>query len=105
MDKCICMAEPLCYSPKSTTTLLIVFIPRYNTKSLKFEKQEKKYSKLKKNTKCGMSFPVYASVKNLPVNANAGDIRNARLITDCVSKIPWRPGESHGQRSLVGYSP
>jgi len=46
-------------------------------------------------------------VKNLP--ANAGDIRDA-------GSIPWRrrawqpipvclPGESHGQRSLVGYSP
>ena len=45
-------------------------------------------------------------VKNLP--ANAGDIRDPGL-------IPWRrawqptpvflPGESHGQRSLAGYSP
>ena len=49
-------------------------------------------------------------VKNPP--AKAGDIRDAGLI--CRS-IPWRrewqptpvlsPGESHGQRSLVGYSP
>jgi len=46
-------------------------------------------------------------VKNLL--PNAGDIRNM------VRKIPWRrkwqptpvflPGKSHGQRSLVGYSP
>ena len=45
-------------------------------------------------------------VKNLP--ANAGDVRDVGL-------IPWRralhptpvflPGESHAQRSLVGYSP
>ena len=45
-------------------------------------------------------------VKNLP--ANAGDTRDTGL-------IPWRrawqstpvflPGESHGQRSLAGYSP
>ena len=47
-------------------------------------------------------------VKNLP--ANAGD-----RFSPWVRKIPWRkkwlptpvflPGESHGQRSLVGYSP
>ena len=49
-------------------------------------------------------------VKNPP--ANAGDIRDA---SSWVRKIPWRrawqptpgllPGESHGKRSLVGYSP
>ena len=48
--------------------------------------------------------------KNPP--ANAGDVRNAGSY---VGKIPWRrawqptpvflPGESHGQRSLAGYSP
>ena len=51
-------------------------------------------------------------VKNLP--ANAGDVRDASSIPGS-RKIPWRrkwqptpvclPGESHGQRSLVGYSP
>ena len=51
-------------------------------------------------------------VKNLP--ANAGDIRDAGSIP-CVRKSHWRrawqpipvclPRESHGQRSLVGYSP
>ena len=50
-------------------------------------------------------------VKNLP--ANAGDIRLG--FDPWVGKIPWRrawqptpvflPGESHGQRSLAGYSP
>ena len=45
--------------------------------------------------------------------ANAGDLRDAGLTL--IEKIPWRrawqpilvfsPGESHGQRSLVGYSP
>ena len=50
-------------------------------------------------------------VKNLP--ANAGDMRYRFDLW--VGKIPWRrawqptavflPGESHGQRSLVGYSP
>ena len=50
-------------------------------------------------------------VKNLP--ANAGDMRHG--LNPWVWKIPWRrareptpaflPGESHGQRSLVGYSP
>ena len=49
--------------------------------------------------------------KNPPVNA--GDIRLS--FNPWVGKVPWRrawqptlgflPGESHGQRSLVGYSP
>ena len=52
---------------------------------------------------------VVLMVKNPP--ANAGDIRDAGLIPG--SGCPWRrawqstpvflPGESHGQRSLVGY--
>ena len=51
-------------------------------------------------------------VKNPP--ANAGDIREVGF-DSWVGKIPWRrswqptpvtlPGESHGQRSLAGYSP
>jgi len=50
-------------------------------------------------------------VKNPP--ANAGDMR--RGFDPWVRKIPWNrkweptpvflPGESHGQRSLAGYSP
>ena len=45
-------------------------------------------------------------IKNRP--ANVGDLR------DWVRKLPWKawksstefkPGESHGQRSLAGYSP
>ena len=50
-------------------------------------------------------------IKNLP--ANARDVR--RGFDPWVQKIPWRkaqqptavflPGESHGQRSLAGYSP
>ena len=50
-------------------------------------------------------------VKNPP--ANAGDMRLG--FNTWVEKIPWRrkwqpipvflPGESHGQRSLAGYSP
>ena len=54
------------------------------------------------------------AVKNLP--ANSGDIRDVGSIPGEaeVGRIPWRrawqptpvvlPGESHGQRSLVGYS-
>ena len=53
-------------------------------------------------------------VKNLP--ATAGDVRDKRQeFNPWVGKIPWRrkwqptpvflPGESHGQRSLAGYSP
>ena len=51
-------------------------------------------------------------VKNLP--ANAGDLKDSGF-DPWVRKIPWRrkwkptpvllPGESHGQRSLAGYSP
>ena len=51
-------------------------------------------------------------VKNLPYNA--GDIMR-RGFNLWVGKMPWRrawqptsiflPGESHGQRSLVGYRP
>ena len=51
-------------------------------------------------------------VKNLP--ANAGGIRDVGSVP-ASRKMPWRrkwqptpvflPGESHGQRSLVGYSP
>jgi len=55
-----------------------------------------------------MGFPGVLVVKNPP--ANAGDSG----LDPWVSKIPWRrvrqptlvflPGESHGQRSLVGYT-
>jgi len=51
-------------------------------------------------------------VKNPP--ASAGDVRDAGLIPG-LGRFPWRrawqpspvflPGESHGQRSLVGYNP
>jgi len=51
-------------------------------------------------------------VKNVP--ASAGDVRDMGLIPGS-GRFPWRrvwqptpvflPGESQGQRSLVGYSP
>jgi len=58
-----------------------------------------------------MGFWVVLLVKNPPANA-----RNMRCsFNPWVGKIPWRkawqltpvflPGESHGQRSLMGYSP
>ena len=57
------------------------------------------------------SFPGGSVVKNLP--ASAGDTGDTTH--PWVGKIPWRrawqptpvflPGESHGQRWLVGYSP
>ena len=60
----------------------------------------------------GLSFPAGAVVKNLP--ASVGDSRDTILIP-VLGKIPWKrqwqptpvflPGESHGGRSLVGYSP
>ena len=47
--------------------------------------------------------------------ANAGDVRDAGSVQSWVGKIPWRrawqpspvflPGESHGQRNLMGDSP
>ena len=59
-----------------------------------------------------MGYPGGTVVKNLP--ANAGDIRDEGLIPGS-GRFPRRrarqptpvflPGESHGQRSLTGYSP
>ena len=56
--------------------------------------------------------PAVLAVENPP--ANTGDRREVGLIL-IVGKIPWRrawqpspiflPEESHGERSLVGYSP
>ena len=61
---------------------------------------------------CLLYFPGGRVVKNLP--AHAGDARDAGS-THTLRKSPWRrkwqptpvflPGESHGQRSQVGYSP
>ena len=57
-------------------------------------------------------FPAGSMVKNPP--AKTGDTGDSSF-DPWVGKIPWRrewqptpvflPGESHGQRSLVGYSP
>ena len=72
---------------------------------------------LVKSTFCCICFIKWASqvalvVKNLP--ANAGRYKRCKF-DPWVRKIPWRrarqptpvflPGESHGQRSLAGYSP
>ena len=65
-----------------------------------------------RSRKLGTVFPQVALVvRNPPTNAE--DVRKAGLIL--VGKIPWRrtwqptpvflPGESHGQRSLLSYSP
>ena len=63
-------------------------------------------------TKRGLASQLALVVKNLP--ANAGDIKRSRF-NPRVRKIPWNrkwqptpvflPGESHGQKSLSGYSP
>ena len=60
-----------------------------------------------------VAFQIVLVVKTLLDNANAGDVRHR--FDPWVGKIPWRrawqltpvllPGESHGQKSLVGYSP
>ena len=57
-------------------------------------------------------YPGALVVKSLPTNV--GDVRDEGLIPGS-GKIPWRrawqptpiflPGESHGQRSVAGYSP
>ena len=58
---------------------------------------------------CGMISQVALVLKNLP--ANAGDLRGAGSIPGSGRRRAWQPtpvffpGESHGQRSLVGYSP
>ena len=59
-------------------------------------------------------FPGGASGKENP-SVNAGDVSKRPEFDPWVGKIPWRrawqptplllPGESHGQRSLAGYSP
>ena len=56
--------------------------------------------------------PGGASVKKLTANA---DVRDVGSVPGLGGSIPWRrawqptpvffPGESHGQRSLAGYSP
>ena len=61
---------------------------------------------------CARAFQVVLVVKNLP--ANAGDVRNTGSIPG-LGRSPggghgppptpvFFPGESHGQRNLVGYS-
>ena len=75
------------------------------------KKKRKKKEKLKYNIQCRWAFQVALGVKNPPANA-----RDMRYRFDpWVRKIPWRnakqptpaflPGESHGQRTLEGYSP
>ena len=59
------------------------------------------------------SFPGGTVVKNMP--SSAGDAGDVSSIPGLMGKIPWRrkwqptpvflPGKSHGQRSLVDYSP
>jgi len=59
-----------------------------------------------------MPSQVVQAVKNLP--ANAGELKKCEFVLSVVT-IPWRrkwqptpvflPGESHGQKSLAGYSP
>ena len=60
----------------------------------------------------GRAIQVALMVKNLP--ANAGDIRKLRFdpwVRKILCRRKWQPapvflpGESHGQRSLAGYSP
>ena len=70
--------------------------------------------RLRSNSSSRLSwgFQVELVVKNPP--ADAGDARDSGSISR-IRKIPWRrawqctpvllPGESHGQESLVGYSP
>ena len=62
-----------------------------------------------------MGFLGGAVVKNPPASAGDRACTVRRGFNPWVGKVPWRrawqptpvflPGESHGQRSLVGYSP
>ena len=88
----LCLAEGKWVTSTST---LILFLQRSCLLALKIH--------------VSLNFPGDSVVKNLP--ANAGD---AGLILGS-GRFPWRrvrqptpvflPGESHGQRSLMGYSP
>ena len=49
------------------------------------------------------SLPDGASVKNLPANARV--VRDVGSIPGSQPTLIFLPGESHGQRSLVGYRP
>ena len=69
-------------------------------------------SKKKSTNDLIWAFQVALVVKNSP--AYSGDVKRYGL-DPWIGKIPWRrerqptpvflPGKSHGQRSLVGYSP
>ena len=67
INTCICMAEPLCCSPETITTLLISYTPT-----------PKKSSKIKKKTHSGKK-----KKKNLPCN-----VGNSGLIPGWGTKIP-----------------
>ena len=43
MDTCICMAESLCCSPETITTLLIGYIPKQNVFGVKIQINLKRY--------------------------------------------------------------
>ena len=89
------LSDPLTitHTPLSKRSHLTIFYTGYKSTSPKLD----------------TSFPGGSVVKNLPANA-----RRSRF-DPWMGKIPWRrkwqpsqvllPGESHGQRTLVGYSP
>ena len=60
------------------------------------------------NVFLSLSFPCSSAVKNPPANAgNVGSIPGLERSLDkevATTPVFW-PGESHGQRNLVGYSP
>ena len=75
--------------------------------SMGLQRVKRKLATERSTATSSLGFPGSSAVKNPPANAGRLD--------PWVGKIPWRrkwqptpvffPGESHGQRSLAGYSP
>ena len=90
-DECICISGPSVFPSLSPS------IPQRS-----FEAQSSGYG-----TFCRRSVCLPGGASGEESTCNAGDARDA----SCVRKIPWKrlqvflPGEFHGQRNLVGYSP
>ena len=96
--------------PSPTRQPLLVHFPQMIQNVNEFSISQKAIEKKSFSGGCGISKLVLV-VKNLP--ASAGRCKTLGF-DPCVGKILWRrawqptpvllPGESHGQRSLVGYS-
>ena len=98
MDTCICIAESLCYSPETNTTLFVNWLFP-NTK----KKKKKNCCSNYKNFSQVSGFPGGSGVKNLHAmqvtrvqSLGHGDLLKEGMATHLSVK-------SHGQRSLAEY--